>query len=162
MPLACVVAWQYHLWFWLPRITIPPFHILRRIKFSLSAPTDSKSTLTLTPEVQGGASNLQKIETSIIQKGVAARLRAMRTCHGPKPAFDPPEGVEMLLLAHPSRSGVEKVSSQGRKCIMGIWCVGLISQWRERHQGESSPCGSVVMNPTSIHEDAGLSPDLAQ
>ena len=27
---------------------------------------------------------------------------------------------------------------------------------------ESSHCGSVVMNPTSIHEDVGLIPGLAQ
>ena len=33
--------------------------------------------------------------------------------------------------------------------------------WRER-KTESSPCGSVVMNLTSIHEDVDLTPTLAE
>ena len=34
--------------------------------------------------------------------------------------------------------------------------------YRNKNNYDESPCGSVEMNPTSIHEDEGLIPDLAQ
>ena len=36
-------------------------------------------------------------------------------------------------------------------------------EWGEKEfEGQSSCCGTAVMNPTRIHEAAGLIPDLAQ
>ena len=33
---------------------------------------------------------------------------------------------------------------------------------KEKNTNGSSRCGSAIMNPTSIHKDAGLIPSLAQ
>ena len=40
--------------------------------------------------------------------------------------------------------------------------VPAIAQWVKNLTAESSHCGPVEMNPTSIHEDVGLIPGLTQ
>ena len=40
--------------------------------------------------------------------------------------------------------------------------VGVLLSALGKEENGSSPCSSVVMNPTRIHEDAGVIPGLAQ
>ena len=45
--------------------------------------------------------------------------------------------------------------------LNGFMCVKYFASCKTLHRG-CSRCGAVEMNPTSIHEDAGLIPGFAQ
>ena len=67
------------------------------------------------------------------------------------------------LLSRPSQS-VEKQICKGKFAAEDSYTRGM--HWTiwdsKRKDRGSSPCVSAVMNPTSIHEDAGLILGLAQ
>ena len=44
----------------------------------------------------------------------------------------------------------------------GTSCLGAATKEKQRIKNSSSHCGTAEMNPTSIHEDAGSIPSLAQ